>query len=95
MNETELNNLLGKIGKRIFVEYFSVFGDLSISANEVIDLLPYKYTLKSRASRTYKSRRIFREGLEKEALFIISNSDRVELETVLEARALLEQLQSG
>jgi hypothetical protein len=94
MNAYELRNLLGKIGKRVFVEYFREFGDSNISAQEMIDLLPHKYTLKSRATRTYKSRRIFRESLEKEALSIIANSDRLEFDTVVKARALLKQFNS-
>ena len=92
MNETEFNYLLGKIGKRIFVQYFREFGNPNISNQEVIDLLPHEYTFKSRTSRTSKSRRIFREGLEETALSIIANSDRVEPEATIEARALLAQL---
>lgn len=94
MNETELNNLLGKIAKRIFVQYFREFGNPSISNQEVIALLPHEYTFKSRTSRTSKSRRIFREGLEEVALSIIASSDRVEPEAAIEALALLAQLRS-
>ena len=67
MDETELYNLLGKIGKRIFVQYFREFGDSDISNQEMIAMLPNEYTFKSRTSRTSKSRRIFREGLEEQA----------------------------
>lgn len=91
MDETELYNLLGKIGKRIFVEYFREFGNSSISNQEMIALLPNEYTFKSRTSRTSKSRRIFREGLEEQALSIIAASDRVEPEAVIQARALLAE----
>jgi len=92
MNEAELNNLLCKIGKRIFVEYFREFGNPNLSNQEIIALLPQEYTFKSRTSRTSKSRRIFREGLAEEALSIIASSDRVEPEAAIEARALLAQL---
>jgi hypothetical protein len=94
MTEIELNYLLCKIGKRIFVQYFREFGNPSLSNQDVIALLPDEFTFKSRTSRTSKSRRIFREGLEKEALSIIASSDRVEPEAAIEARALLAQLRS-
>ena len=48
MDETELYNLLGKIGKRIFVQYFQEFGNSNISNQEMIALLPGEYTFKSR-----------------------------------------------
>ena len=94
MDDTELNHLLGKIGKRVFVQYFRQFGNPDISPQEMIALLPDEYTLKSRASRTSKSRRIFREGLEQAALSIIGDSDRVEPEATSEARALLAELRT-
>ena len=89
MDEAELDNLLGKIGKRIFVEYFREFGNSSISNQEMIALLPNEYTFKSRTSRTSKSRRIFREGLEEQALSIIAASNRVEPRAAIQAQALL------
>jgi hypothetical protein len=92
MTETELNNLLCKIGKDIFVRYFREFGDARLSNQDVIALLPQEYTFKSRTSRTSKSRRIFRERLEAEALAIIASSDRVEPEAAIEARKLLAQI---
>jgi hypothetical protein len=92
MNETELYNLLGKIGKRIFVQYFADFGNPNISNQDIIARLPSEYTATSRASRTSKSRRIFREGLERKALSLIVMSNRVEPETAIQARALLGRL---
>jgi len=92
MTEIELNNLLGKIGKRIFVQYFQQFSDPQLTNQDVIALLPSEYTFKSRTSCTSKSRRIIREGLAKDALFIIASSDRVEPEAAIEARELLRQL---
>jgi len=46
MDETELHNLLGKIGKRIFVQYFREFGNENISNQEMIARLPNEYTFK-------------------------------------------------
>ena len=86
MDQTELYNLLGKIGKRIFVEYFREFGDANISNQEMIAMLPAEYTFKSRTSRTSKSRRIFREGLEYQALALIAASVHVDPEGAIRAR---------
>jgi hypothetical protein len=96
MDDAELENLLNKIGKRVFVQYFREFGNSSISPQDVIVLLQNKepFTLKSCMSRTYKSRRIFREGLEKQTLSIIAGSDRVKQKVADEARALLTQLRN-
>ena len=88
MDKAELNILLGKIGKQIFVKYFREFGDSEkISNQEMIALLPNEYTFNSRKSRTAKARRIFRERLEEQALSIIVESSRVDEEVVINARA--------
>lgn len=94
MDTAELNYLLCKIGKRIFVKYYSDFGNPNISNQEMRDLLPREYTFKSRSSRTSKSRRIFREGLEKQALLIIAESSRMAPEAPNEARSILTQLRT-
>ena len=92
MNKTDLDYLLGKIGKAIFVRYFHEFGNPNISNQHVIDLLPHDYTFKSRTSRTAKARRIFREGLEGTALSIIASSERFDPDAANKARALLSDL---
>jgi hypothetical protein len=91
MTETELNDLLCKIGKSVFVQYFHEFSNPNLSNQDVIALLPKEYTFKSRTSRTSKSRRILREGLAEDALSIIASSDRIEPEASMQARALLAQ----
>lgn len=94
MNKIDLKYRLNKIGMGVFVQYFREFGDFKISNQEVIALLPSEYTFKSRTSRTSKSRRIFREGLEVEALTIITESDRVDRKILDDASALLTQLRN-
>lgn len=94
MTETELNDLLCKIGKSVFVQYFHEFSDPHLSNQDVIALLPQEYTFKSRTSRTSKSRRILREGMAEEALSIVASSDRVEPEASIQARALLAQIRT-
>lgn len=94
MNKTELNNLLKKIGKRIFVTYFHEFGDSGLSNQVVITLLQSEesFTPNASATRTANARRIFREGVEAQALSIIAESGHVQRKVAEEARALLAQL---
>jgi hypothetical protein len=92
MDETQLYELLGKIGKRVFVSYFRQFGDERISNQQMIAMLPREYTFKSRTSRTSKSRRIFREGLELEALALIAQSNRVDADTADLASRLIREI---
>lgn len=97
MDETELNNLLGKIGKRIFVQYFREFrecSDARISNQDMIALLQNEepFTPTSCAARTSKARRIFLEGWEERALSRIADSGRVKREVADGASALLAEL---
>jgi hypothetical protein len=97
MNETELNNLLGKIGKGIFVKYFREFrecSDAKISNQDMIALLQNeeRFTPASCAARTANARRIFHEDLEGPALRMIAESRRVDQNVADEACALLEKL---
>ena len=91
MSETDLDRLIRSIGKSTFVRFYDEFGDSSLSNQEVVELLPIEYTLKSRRSRTSHARRIFREGLENDALWMIANSDGVDAETAQQVRVLLKQ----
>jgi len=63
-----LERLLNRVGKRVFIDHYSDFQSCTLSAGEVVALLPQEFTLKSRWSRTSKARRIFREGLAEHAL---------------------------
>ena len=90
MSETDLIRLLNSVGKRIFVEFYPEFSDLSLPTSEIVKMLPEEYTLKSRQSRASKGRRICREGLGPEALRIIADSDNVEPGAARRARQLLE-----
>jgi hypothetical protein len=94
MTEAELNKLLCKIGKSVFVRYFHEFSNPNLSNQDVIALLPQEYTFESRTTRTSKSRRILREGMAEEALALIASSDHVEPEASMQARALLTQIRS-
>lgn len=92
---TDLIRLINSIGKSTFVRYYEEFSDSSLSNQDVIAMLPPEYTMKSRISRTTKARRIFREGLEAEALEIISNAQGVDSDTANRARQLLRELRQS
>lgn len=87
--QPDLERLLISVGKRVFVEYFSLFANSRLSNQQVADRLPNEYTDKSRLSRTSHARRIIREGLAPEALRIIAESERVDPAAVRAARQLL------
>jgi hypothetical protein len=86
---SDLYRLLGSIGKGVFVRYYHEFANSALTNQEIVELLPSEYTLKSRRTRTSGARRIFREGLEKDALRLIINSDRLDNDIVEQAKELL------
>ena len=88
MSNSNLDRLLNSVGKRIFVDYYLDFKKLP--NQEMIDRLPQQYTLKSRRSRTNHARRIFREGLEIEALSIVAKPSKMDAETVATANKYIE-----
>jgi hypothetical protein len=89
----DLESLLNRVGKRVFIEYYEKFDSASALTNaEIAALLPPDFTLKSRLSRTTKARRIFREGLQVEALRVIATSDKTERAAVAKAVRLLAKL---
>lgn len=91
MNKTTLNTLLNSIGKRTFVTYFEEFGDSGLSNQDVVTLLQSEesFTAGASATKTSKARRIFREGVEAQALSIIAESRRVDRKVAEDARAFL------
>lgn len=91
MPDTDLVRLLTSIGKSTFVRYYEEFNNPNISNQEMVEMLPAEYTLKSRNSRTSKARRIFREGLEEDALTLIMDSSHVDADTANRARELLNK----
>lgn len=95
MKETDLDRLVRSIGKSTFVRFYEQFRDPNISDQEMVELLPAEYTMNSRRTRTTKARRILREGLEDEALWMIANSDRVDTETAQKVRLLLKKANSA
>lgn len=89
---TDLARLIRSVGQSTFVRFFYQFADNSLSHEDVVGLLPQDYTLKSRHSRTTHARRIFREGLERDALELIIHAERVDDFSRQQARELLRKL---
>lgn len=96
MNTNKLDELLKKIGKRVFVQYFHEFGDEGLSNQDVVALLENEESFQPQASaaRVANARRIFSDNMEAEALSIIAASNRMEQKITDEARALLTQLRN-
>lgn len=92
MEEKYLENILNRVGKRTFIKYYYDFknlNDLEQSDKTVVEKIEENYTLKSKISRTSKAKRIFREGLEINALETIINSPKVDVCIIEKAKKIL------
>jgi hypothetical protein len=89
MSDIDLIRLLNSVGKKVFVDYYAQFSDPSLSTADVAALLPDEYTEHSRRSRASTARRICREGLGDEALYIVAASRSVDPASARKARMLL------
>jgi len=79
MNDDQLERSLQSIGKSCFVEYFEMFTNSSISNEDLIDILMKNesYMESGAKTRVSQSRRIIKSGRAKDALKIISSSNKV------------------
>jgi hypothetical protein len=76
-NNVSVEDILNRVGKRIFVKYYDDFKELTTKNTpnaSVIEKIQENYTNKSKNSRTAKAKRIFIEGKQIEALRIIVES---------------------
>lgn len=87
----ETMEILNKIGKSTFIKHYYDFKHDLIPADD----LPGNFTTNSKRSRKSKARRIFREGLQLEALQIIMNSKRLDPQIVNKAKEIYEKEVSG
>jgi hypothetical protein len=87
ISDESLETLLNKVGKKIFIDYYSVFKE---DDNPEEKLAETSFTLNSRRSRSSSARKIFRDGLEVAALNNIIQSSRLEDETINRAKEILE-----
>ena len=93
MSNALMERLLRSVGQRVFVTYYRDFANPALSAADVADMLAVEgFTEKACRSRATHARRIFAEGLEKQALELIASSTRGGNEkTVKMANDLLTQ----
>jgi len=84
----DLIRTLNSIGKSTFVKYYYYFKNES--RNACISAFIENYTDKAKSTRTGHAQRIFREGMQKDALNLIINSTRVDDETITIAQKILE-----
>lgn len=82
----DLDRVFNSIGKTTFIKYYYNFKNKSRDA--CIIGFEEDYTDNAKQSRTSSAQRIFREGLQKEALRIIINS-KVEDSVIDRAREIL------
>ena len=92
MDDEKLRRNLRSIGMECFVRYFDEFSDMSRSNMDVAEVLMREtdYTDKSCLSRTSHARSIIRAGRARDALIVISESDRVSHYAANRAKELLK-----
>lgn len=83
----DLDTMLNKIGKTIFIEYYYIF---KADDNPEEKLIDEGFTLNSRRSRSSSARRIFRDNLQLAALRNIIQSSRLDEDTLAKAMDILE-----
>lgn len=77
-SKMEVEDLLNRVGKRIFVKYYDDFKELAMKDIPnvlVVEKIHENFTQKSKNSRTAKAKRIFVEGKQIEALKVIVESN--------------------
>lgn len=91
----EVEDLLNRVGKRIFVKYYDDFKELAMKDIPnvlVVEKIHENFTQKSKNSRTAKAKRIFVEGKQIEALKVIVESNHPSVLSIKKrATELLQQ----
>lgn len=82
----DLDTMLNKIGKRVFIEYYYIF---KADDNPEDKLINEEFTLNSRRSRSSSARKIFRDGLQLSALTNIIQSPMLDEEILAKAKEVL------
>ena len=94
IKDIEIKTIVNRIGREAFITIFypEIKFNSEITSNEIsLKYSDRKYTHKSWNSRTSKSKRLFREGLEKEALkYIIESSGKLDADIVKKAESYLK-----
>ncbi len=85
----DLIRVLNSIGKSTFLKYYYTFRDAS--RETCIAAFTEEYTYTAKSTRTGHAQRIFREGMEKEALQNIRSSRKVDDESIAQACEILKR----
>jgi hypothetical protein len=83
-----LGELLEKVGKKVFVEYYNVFKEY----DKPEDVLPAKFSIHSRRNRSNAAKKIFELKLESEALLYVIESNRIGMDVKNKAEKLYKKL---
>ena len=89
-----LMRLIRTVGMSTFVKYYNCFRDINFSDYNIIKLFEKNnegYMESSEKTKAYVGRKIFQEGLQLDALKIISNAAKVDSITVRNAKEILEK----
>lgn len=93
IKDLEIKTIVNRIGREAFITIFypEIKLNPEITSNEIsLKYSDRQYTDKSWNSRTSKSKRLFREGLEKEALrYIIESSEKLDSDVFKKAESYL------
>ncbi|MEY8304559.1 hypothetical protein [Anaerosalibacter bizertensis] len=91
----DVNRMLNSVGKKIFVDHYYEFKDLNISkdllAKKLLEENPNSKKLSGQLIRISFARKIFANNLQKEALEIILNSNRLDEKTIKKAEEIIER----
>ena len=95
INNIEIKPIVNRIGREAYITIFypEIKLNPEITSNEIsLKYSDRKYTDKSWNSRTSKSKRLFKEGLEKEAIrYIIESSGKLDADIVKKAESYLKE----
>ena len=95
MTEEQLARNLQTVGKECFVSYYSRFADPTTDTETVAQFLKEdrpRYTIESCRSRVSHARTIINAGRGKDALTLISRSNRLDHRITKEAKMLIQEL---
>ena len=95
INNIEIKTIVNRIGREAYITIFypEIKLNPEITSNEIsLKYSDRKYTDKSWYSRTSKSKRLFKEGLEKEAIrYIIESSGKLDADIIKKAESYLKE----
>lgn len=88
----DLNKTLAAVGKAVFVNFYYDFKDFSVSNNELANKIYSENPSSKSTSQNFRiprARHIFELGQEKDALRIIIDSKRVDIQAIEKAKKIL------